>query len=200
MDLEPNTDAAVARVHAGDVDAFGLLIEAYHVRIRAILTGYVHDPAAVDDLAQQTFVFAFQHIDEYHPGTNCLAWLAAIARNKALSHLEKRTRVAGHFREYWRAQITEATARLTAGPQQEMRVQALRHCVGQLPETQRDFLRQVHGRDGTFEQLARRLGQGAGAVRMRISRLHQMLRRCIERRQAEWRRNGDEFATGTTRA
>mgnify|MGYP003900334811 CR=1 FL=1 len=90
MSVEFNEiDEAVRCVREGDNNAFAVVIQTYHVQIRAMIGAQIADKHNADDIAQQTFVFAFQNIEQYELGTNCLAWLKAIARNKVFAHIRQ---------------------------------------------------------------------------------------------------------------
>src|SRR3972149_7884715 len=42
------------------------------------------EPSRAEDLAQETYLRALAHRDQYQPGTNCRAWLFTICRNAFL--------------------------------------------------------------------------------------------------------------------
>lgn len=64
------------RRRAFDTEALPQLDTVYRVALR--LTG---DPAAAEDLAQDTFLKAFRSWQQYRPGTNIRAWLLTILRH-----------------------------------------------------------------------------------------------------------------------
>jgi len=72
---------AIEQVQQGNREMFSLVVESHHVQIRTYLSALVHDRFDAEDLAQQTFIFAYQHITEYETGTHFIAWLKAIAYN-----------------------------------------------------------------------------------------------------------------------
>jgi RNA polymerase sigma-70 factor (ECF subfamily) len=174
-------DEAVERVRRGDRRSFSTVIEACHVPVRALLAAMIHDRDEADDLAQQTFVFAFRHLGEYQPGTRFLAWVKAIARNHALDYLKRRASRQEGLERYLRAEIARRSAEL-AGGGLDSRLECLQRCIQELPELQRSFLRQAHDRRSSLEALARKLQRSALAVRKQISRLYELLRHCVDRR------------------
>jgi len=50
----------------------------------------VHDPAAAEDIAQETMVKAFRSIDSFQDGTDAKAWLMTILRNTRVDYLRSR--------------------------------------------------------------------------------------------------------------
>ena len=178
-DLEEALDA----VRRGERDRFVSVIRACHVPVRALISALVQDLNDADDLAQQTFVFAFQHLDEYKPGTHFLAWLKAVARNNVLDYLKRRGRQRANQGRFLREEIARRAGELTHPEEIDPRLEMLQQCVQGLDPRQRVLLRQAHDRRFTLEEMARRLRRSAGALRKQISRLYEALRQCIDRRQ-----------------
>jgi len=184
MILDADLDDLVERARRGDRDGTSALIEACHVPVRALLSALVHDRDEADDLAQQTFVFAFEHLRDYRIGTRFLAWLKAIARNIAMDYLKRRSQRQASQERFLRAEIARRSADLTGVDVLEARLERLQDCVQRLPEPQRSFLRQAHDRTSTLDALSRKLQRSAPALRKQISRLYELLRHCMDRRTA----------------
>jgi RNA polymerase sigma-70 factor (ECF subfamily) len=175
-------DDLIERVRGGDREAFAGVIEACHVPVRALISALVHDRNDADDLAQQAFVFAYQHLAEYQAGTHFLAWLKAIARNHVRDHFKRRSLQKANHLRYLREEITRRAFEIAGPAEADPRIEMLEGCVGSLPDRQRDLLREAHARTGTLEDLAARLHRPADALRKQISRLYEVLRECIDRR------------------
>jgi RNA polymerase sigma-70 factor (ECF subfamily) len=178
-----SVDSAVAATRNGNVEAFAEVIEACQAHVRAFIASFVPDENDVNDLAQETFVFAYQNLSEYETGTNILAWLKAIARNKAMSYQRRGRQKRESQRQLAFERVAQQAAEL-APDRLEDRVSALSRCMEQLPEDQRQFLTSVTNRPGTLEQWASTTGLAADVVRKRVSRLYAALRDCIEHRLA----------------
>ena len=72
---------------AGDDAAFGELVRRHHSRIRSLLRRLGRDPVLADDLAQQTFVQAWQRIRTLRKPGAFPAWLRQIAVSTWLQQL-----------------------------------------------------------------------------------------------------------------
>jgi RNA polymerase sigma-70 factor (ECF subfamily) len=179
-----DAEGAVERVRRGEKDAFVALVEAYHRQIRSLLTVLVRDPDDVLELAQETFIFAFERLDQYSPGTNLLAWLRSIARNLARDHFKRATYRRDLMARYMDERLAARAHDLLGARTVDARLEHLEICIESMPEEQRRFLRRVHGRGSTMEAVARALGRTGAAVRKQLSRLHKAIRDCIEHRVA----------------
>lgn len=79
----------VARVLGGDVEAFAVLVDRHQGRITSHLTRLVGRSDA-EDLAQDTFVRAYQALDRFDPTYPFRGWLLVIASRLAANHVAKR--------------------------------------------------------------------------------------------------------------
>lgn len=70
----------VAHARAGSADAFGRLVQMHQQALRAFLRRL--GAVDADDLAQETFVFAWEHIGRFDPARAFRPWLFGIAWRK----------------------------------------------------------------------------------------------------------------------
>lgn len=91
---ETSADEAglVRAAQAGDSRAFAEIVTRYQRAIYRVAYGFTRVPADADDLAQETFVRAYQAIGRFRVGEPLYPWLARIASNLALSLLRSRKR------------------------------------------------------------------------------------------------------------
>jgi RNA polymerase sigma-70 factor (ECF subfamily) len=91
---DADTARLVARIQAGDRDAFALLYMRYFDRVYGYLRMVLADPHAAEDAAQQVFVKVLGGLPRYQRRRQPFrAWLFVIARNEALGELRKQSRV-----------------------------------------------------------------------------------------------------------
>lgn len=77
----------VQRVIGGDTASFELLMRRYNRRLYRIARSVLHNEADAEDVVQEAYVRAFEHLDRYQ-GTGAFpAWLAKITVNEALGRL-----------------------------------------------------------------------------------------------------------------
>jgi RNA polymerase sigma-70 factor (ECF subfamily) len=84
-------DAAVlARVLAGDEDAFAGLVQRYEPRLRLYVTHIVGVAEEARDLVQESFIRVWRNLDQYDPRYRFSTWLFRIAHNLAIDHVRRR--------------------------------------------------------------------------------------------------------------
>ena len=79
VDAEPSW---VAQARAGSADAYGRLVHKHQQGLRAFLRRLTASHADADDIAQDTFVFAWEHIARFDPSRSFRPWLFGIAWRK----------------------------------------------------------------------------------------------------------------------
>ncbi len=161
----PTGSAALASAaRAGDRRAFAALHERYGRMVHAILLARV--PAGqADDLVQDVFLAALEHIAELRDAETVGGWLAQIARRRAVDFLRGR-RPLGPLDERARIGVQ------APGAEAHEALEAIRA----LPESYRETLlmRLVEGMSGA--EIAERTGLTPGSVRINLHRGLQLLR------------------------
>lgn len=71
----------IRAAQAGDRPAFAALIDRYWDRLYRWICRLTRDPAAAEDITQETFLKAFAAVGRFEPGSNFRAWLFRIAHN-----------------------------------------------------------------------------------------------------------------------
>ncbi|HUL52151.1 MAG TPA: sigma-70 family RNA polymerase sigma factor [Opitutaceae bacterium] len=79
----------VKKVQAGDVAAFDRLIVKYRERIYSVVYNLCANREDAADLAQCTFIKAFQSINRFQGQSSFFTWVYRIAVNATLTHLRK---------------------------------------------------------------------------------------------------------------
>ena len=95
--LMNSAEELVARVRAGDEEAFRLIFERYSRPVLSFIFDMVGERALAEDLAQETFVRAYRGFDSLREETRLSTWLFAIAKNVARESLRTRRRDAGNI-------------------------------------------------------------------------------------------------------
>jgi len=186
----PDEAALVARLQAGEEDAFAACLRTYCGRLLAAARRILGNEEDARDAVQDAFLSAFKEIGRFEARARLGTWLHRIAVNAALYRLRTRRRhpepsiedLLPHFGEGehqldppapWK-DIPE-----TAAQRQESRA-LVRRYIGQLPENYRTvlLLRDIEGLD--TDEAARLLGTSPGVVKTRLHRARQALRTLLD--------------------
>lgn len=86
---EQQVGAWVHQAQAGDEEAFGELVRFYHTRIYGVVMRVVRQPDDAREVAQNSWVKAWQRLDSYQGEARFFTWIYRIALNTAMDHLRK---------------------------------------------------------------------------------------------------------------
>ncbi len=166
-------DALAVKLAAnGNADAFMALVRRY----RAPLIGYIHGKTRVrdeaEDIAQEVFCRAWEHLPGLRDPAAFAGWLFRIAGNVVISG-SRRPRLAPLGAEPVTAADHEPAMDSSA---------AVHAAVGDLPEHQRVVVSLRHFSGMPTDQIARVLGVPPGTVRSRLSRAYGQLRHQLSNR------------------
>lgn len=88
----PSDARLLEDARGGDREAFGTLVLRYERRLIRVLLRFVSDLELAKDLAQETFLRAFERLDQFDPSRRFGPWLFRIGVNLTLDYLRKRKR------------------------------------------------------------------------------------------------------------
>ncbi len=82
--------ALVARAQKGGVDAFTELVNRYESNIFRLARHITQNPEDAEDVLQETFLKAYEHLEDFQGNSKFYTWLVRIAVNQSLMKLRKR--------------------------------------------------------------------------------------------------------------
>lgn len=82
--------ALVAAAKDGDREAFSELVRRYERRIFRLAQNITRHPEDAEDVMQDAFLKAYQHLDSFQGDSRFYTWLVRITVNQALMKLRKR--------------------------------------------------------------------------------------------------------------
>jgi RNA polymerase sigma-70 factor (ECF subfamily) len=176
----------VARLRRGDPGAFDALLARYQNRLYRYLHRLVREPAAAEDLFQQTWLRVAQNIRSLDPGRNFEAWLFRIAHNLAIDHL-RRHRMESLDEPLPSGEAVGALLRAPAPGALERvlekeRDQLLAATLAELPAIQREVLTLRFEEEMKLEEIAEVLDIPLSTAKSRLKRALDALRVKLESR------------------
>jgi RNA polymerase sigma-70 factor (ECF subfamily) len=172
-----SVDEDLARLRRGEVAACEGLLRRYQNRLYRYLLRMVREPAAAEDLFQQTWLRVMKNIDRYDSQRPFEPWLFSIARNLALDELRRRAPESLDEAEERldRTGFTEPDA-LSALLAQEQS-NRLNDAISELPAIYREVLTLRFEEEMKLEEIAEVWGAPVSTVKTRLQRALKALRR-----------------------
>ena len=167
--------ALVARVLAGDREAFSDLVRRHQRWVTVVAFRSTRDLSAADDVAQDAFLRAYQALGAWRGEASFRTWLAQIVQNLL------RDRAADPDRR--EASLEAAAEPIAVEPGQEQALldretlAALRQAYAAIPPgRQREVVRMRFVEGKRLEEIAQALGLRVGTVKAHLFRGSQKLR------------------------
>jgi RNA polymerase sigma-70 factor (ECF subfamily) len=82
--------ALVAQSREGDTAAFGELVRRYEGKIFRLAQHVTQNREDAEDVLQETFMKAYEHLDQFQGNSKFYTWIVRIAVNQALMKLRRR--------------------------------------------------------------------------------------------------------------
>ncbi len=182
-DLDPLLDdLVVAEIRAGNRQAYGILIDRYQVRLRAVISACLLRCNEIEVVVEKAFVEAFLQLDHYDSHQPFYPWLRTLAMDALRQDL--RTQGAATFEtdgELRQVLLERATAE-SADVAIAAELDALDRCLRLLPDDAAALLDDTYRSDHSIAELAARHRTSEDALTVRLLRLHDHLSASIRQR------------------
>ena len=180
--------AELPAARSGDRAAYGRIVAACQNTVTAVALAITRDVPASEDIAQEAFLSAWQHLKRLQNPSSFLPWLRQITRNLARDHLRanRHRPLDGEGADI----AIELAADPSPTPMQQLvedeREHAAAELISALPEESREVLLLFYREGQSSQQVALLLGLSDAAVRKRLSRARQSLREDLLARFGEF--------------
>lgn len=167
---------AVRAVLQGRSQRFAVLVDRYKNLVYSTLLARIRQQDEVDDLAQETFLRAFRHLDTLEDPRKFGPWVRQIAANQALNFLRARHRQQVSAEEL-ELPVPEQPDQVFAAAEERQRIW---QAIGQLSEDHREILLLFYMEEYSLQQIAAFLELRPDSARMRLRRAREALRGQLE--------------------
>jgi RNA polymerase sigma-70 factor (ECF subfamily) len=158
-------------VKGGQTSSFSYLVEKYRDMVYGLSLKMLKNTEDAEELAQDTFVKAFQSIRTYKGDAKFSTWLYRIAYNSAISFLRKRKMVIYSLDEQQLSDQDELNInnRLDGIDQEEL-AENLKKAMAALPEDDQVLVTLYYYEDQSVEDISKITGLTASNVKVKIHR------------------------------
>jgi RNA polymerase sigma-70 factor (ECF subfamily) len=181
---EETDDALVALTLAGETRAFAVLVKRHQWSVRAVVSG-VMDRSTIENLVQQTFVNAYEHLEQYRQGEALGAWLCGIARNLLRQELRRSSRESRQYRMYREYLDLQLNADGDFEAAQRRLIEVTRRCRDALAEAAAQAISLRYEQALPVDAIATALGRTALATRQLLFRARLAIKECVDKKFAE---------------
>jgi RNA polymerase sigma-70 factor (ECF subfamily) len=154
----------VSQVHAGDQNAMGALYDRYSPLVYAVGLRVLADSAAAEDVLQEVFMQLWRNPPKFDASRGSLgAWLAVIARNRAIDALRKR-RYESDIEDI----VVSVEPDLASAIDRSRAAKNVRDVLNGMHPAQRQALEMAFFEGLTHTEIAAKIGEPLGTIKTRI--------------------------------
>jgi RNA polymerase sigma-70 factor, ECF subfamily len=179
-------DDVIRRIGKGEKQAFAEIVMQYQQPIFGFLGRMSLSQAQAEEVAQEAFVRAWRHLDDYQPEKAAFStWLFTIARNLALNELTR----ARSQNEFTAGEDMPDMASETPEPMQALCIKQqhaqLQAALRELNTQDRSVIGLAYVNELSMTEIARIEGGTLEAVKTRLHRAKEKLRKLMEKTYAK---------------
>ena len=163
---DTSDETLVAQIAQRDKHALQLLYSRHHVRIYRFALRFLNDEAAAEDTVSEVFIDVWRQAERFEGRSQVTTWLLAIARNKALSLLRRRSseELDDEVAEF----IEDPSDNPEAAMLKSQRASVLQDCLTQLSPAHREIVDLVYYHEKSVEEVAHIVAAPASTIRTRM--------------------------------
>ena len=168
---------AVRRVTEGDVESFEVLVERYHAGCLRYAARMLGSPEDAEEAVQDAFVRAYRGLGGYDHRDRFRAWLFRILVNRCRTRAVRMKRVRAPL-----VPLSELGERPAPdrGPGDPLERRRIHEALAELPPDQREAFLLKYVEDMSYEEMAEATGDGVSALKMRVMRARDAMRRRLD--------------------
>jgi len=170
--------AIVEAVRRGRREGQTEMVSRYAERVFAMIVRQVPDMMDAQELTQDAFLRAFDHIDSYDPNKASLStWLCRIAYRLTLDFLKRRRPMIVSIEDtkVWQTDISDEAIEAELSTGREERIEQLREVIDDLPDDERMLLTLYYFEDRPLTEIAYITGVEAKPLANRLYRIRKKL-------------------------
>ena len=187
---QPSDDQLVSEAKSGDQQAFSELCLRHRGVLMNRIYRIVRHQEDAEDVLQETYLKAYQHLQTFRGACSFSTWLVAIGTNMSLMLLRRRKA----FRKYSCDGVTEDGETLVMefrdpapDPEQHCMMsqtsQKLKHAVSRLSPQARILLKMYYKSELRLKDAAKIVGISEASTKSRILRARRVLRRSLKQNE-----------------
>src|SRR5580765_3632893 len=174
-------EEVVERVLAGDTALYEVVMRRYNTRLYRVARSILRNDGEAEDVMQDAYVRAFQHLGQFEGRAKFSTWLTRIAVHEALARVHKARRFEDWDDMNENQQNEIGATPLRSSPESETASVEMRKILEQaietLPEQYRAVVMMRDVEEMTTGETAECLSLTEDNVKVRLHRAHGMLRK-----------------------
>ncbi len=171
-----------AIVKDGTTDYFGVIYDRYSNKVYRKCLSFVKEETIAQDMVQDIFLKVFFQLSKFKGNSRFSTWLYAITYNFCVEHYRKHSK-------YSKVEISEQHDQPSDDQEEQellsLRIDQLKMALEQVDPSDKMILLMKYQDDISIKEIRNQLGISESAVKMRLSRARQRLKKVVQEMEME---------------
>lgn len=165
----------IARILSGKEEEFSYFLDTYGQQVFALIVRMVSYPEYAEELTQDTFLKAYQHLGSFTGTSSFSTWIYRIAYNTALSALRKKKKEVLVIDDRQWEQVSETEIDEALDEDSEERIAQLHAALKKLTPEERAIITFFYEEEKGIDEIAHILEQSVSNVKVKLHRIRKKL-------------------------
>jgi len=169
---DASDEALIKAIGQGDRNAMALLYGRHHVQVYRFALRIIGDATLAEDVVSDVFLDVWRQADRFKASAHVSTWLLAIARNKSLSAVRRRS---DKQLDCETIEIADPADDPEVSVHKSDRSAIIEKCLSQLSAVQREVIDLVYYHEKSISEVAKIVGVSANTVKTRMFHARQRM-------------------------
>ena len=165
----------IREVLNGKTSRFELFLDRYGQQVFTLIVRIVGSPEDAEELTQDTFLKAFQHLSSFKQGSSFSTWIYRIAYNTAISATRKKKQEMPVMDDALLANISDQQVDDTLNDESEEQIARLNRAMEKLEADERAIITLFYMEEKPIGEMALILGMTESNTKVKLNRIRKKL-------------------------
>lgn len=173
--MEKDESYIITRILAGKTEEYAYFLDTYGQPVFSLIVRMVNSEEDAEELTQDTFMKAFEHLSSFNGKSSFSTWIYRIAYNTALSFLRKKNVEQTVIDDNQWNQISDTQIDDALNNESEEQIEKLQQALTKLTAEERALVTLFYEEEHSIQELAQILNLNEGNIKVKLHRLRKKL-------------------------
>ncbi len=165
----------ITRILNGATDEYAYFLDTYGQQVFNLIVRMVSSPEDAEELTQDTFMKAFEHLQSFNGNSSFSTWIYRIAYNTALTALRKKDAEVLSIDDRLWSNLSDTEVDDALDDDSEEQIAKLQHALDRLSPDERALITFFYEENKPVSEIAHILNQAEGNIKVKLHRLRKKL-------------------------
>lgn len=173
--MEKDESYIITRILAGKTEEYAYFLDTYGQPVFSLIVRMVNSEEDAEELTQDTFMKAFEHLSSFNGKSNFSTWIYRIAYITALSFLRKKNVEQTVIDDNQWNRISETQIDDALNNESEEQIEKLQQALTKLTAEELALVTLFYEEEHSIQELAQILNLNEGNIKVKLHRLRKKL-------------------------